>query len=130
MSGTPALERTRAAAYFRLGVIRPGEFLPVSASSGTRREKQSPQAARLLSWKALGDNMIRTQISLDKKEYESAKQQAAALGISLAEFIRRAVRERLPVQGDGPWMKYAGFVESGNPRSSQSIDEIVYGSKD
>ena len=79
---------------------------------------------------ALGDNMIRTQVSLDKKEYESAKQQAAALGISLAEFIRRAVRERLPVHGDGPWMKYAGFVESGNPRSSQSIDEIVYGSKD
>ncbi len=79
---------------------------------------------------APGDNMIRTQVSLDKKEYESAKQQAAALGISLAEFIRRAVRERLPVHGDGPWMKYAGFVESGNPCSSQSIDEIVYGSKD
>ena len=77
-----------------------------------------------------GDNMIRTQISLDKKEYESAKRQAAALGISLAEFVRRAVRERLPVHADGPWMKYAGFVESGNPRSSQSIDEIVYGSKD
>ena len=79
---------------------------------------------------AQGDNMIRTQVSLDRREYESAKHQAAALGISLAEFIRRAVRERLPVPGDGPWMKYAGFVESGNPRSSQSIDEIVYGSKD
>jgi hypothetical protein len=79
---------------------------------------------------ALGDNMIRTQVSLDKEEYELAKQQAAALGISLAEFIRRAVRERLPVHGDGPWMKYAGFVQSGDPRSSQSIDEIVYGSKD
>lgn len=74
--------------------------------------------------------MIRTQISLDQKEYESAKKQAASLGISLAEFIRRAVRERLPVHGDAPWMRYAGFVESGNPRSSQSIDEIVYGSKD
>jgi hypothetical protein len=74
--------------------------------------------------------MIRTQVSLDKKEYDSAKQEAATLGISLAEFIRRAVRERLPVNADGPWMKYAGFVDSGNPRSSQSIDEIVYGSKD
>jgi hypothetical protein len=80
--------------------------------------------------KAAGDNMIRTQVSLDKNEYASAKRQAAALGISLAEFMRRAVREQLPLQGDGPWMKYAGFVESGNPRSSQSIDEIVYGSKD
>jgi hypothetical protein len=74
--------------------------------------------------------MIRTQVSLHKNEYESAKQEAAALGISLAEFIRRAVRERLPQHGDAPWMKYAGLVESGNPRSSQSIDEIVYGSKD
>jgi hypothetical protein len=74
--------------------------------------------------------MIRTQVSLDTNEYDSAKRQAAALGISLAEFIRRAVREQLPVRGDGPWMKYAGFVESGDRRSSQSIDEIVYGRKD
>lgn len=74
--------------------------------------------------------MIRTQISLDKNEYAAAKRQAAVLGISLAEFIRRAVRERLPVDDGGPWMKYAGFVESGNAGSSQSIDEIVYGSKD
>ena len=79
--------------------------------------------------KVAGDNTIRTQVSLDKNEYESAKRQAAALGISLAEFIRRAVRERLPLHGDGPWMKYAGLVESGNPRSSHSIDEIVYGNK-
>jgi hypothetical protein len=74
--------------------------------------------------------MLRTQISLEKAEYDMAKKEAAALGISLAEFIRRAVRERLPVSGGGPWMKYAGFVESGNPRSSQSIDDIVYGAKD
>jgi hypothetical protein len=74
--------------------------------------------------------MIRTQVSLDRKEYDSAKKEAAALGISLAEFIRRAVREHLPVHSQGPWMKYAGFVESGDRHSSQSIDEIVYGSKD
>jgi hypothetical protein len=74
--------------------------------------------------------MIRTQVSLDKEEYDSAKKQAAALGISVAEFIRRAVREHLPVRGEGTWMKYAGFVESGDRHSSQSIDEIVYGAKD
>lgn len=74
--------------------------------------------------------MIHTQVSLNKNECESAKRQAAALGISLAEFIRRAVREQLHVRGDGPWMKYAGFVESGDRRSSQSIDEIVYRSKE
>lgn len=74
--------------------------------------------------------MIRTQVSLDKNEYELAKAQAAALGISIAEFIRRAVREQLPVHSDGAWMKYAGFVETGDPRSSQSIDDLVYGAKD
>ena len=74
--------------------------------------------------------MIRTQISLEKTEYDLARAQAAALGISVAEFIRRAVREMLPVNGEGPWMKYAGFVESGDSHSSQSIDELVYGTKD
>jgi hypothetical protein len=74
--------------------------------------------------------MIRTQVSFEKADYHSAKKQAAALGISLAEFVRRAVREHLPVPGQGPWMKYAGFVESGDRHSSQSIDEIAYGGKD
>ena len=73
--------------------------------------------------------MIRTQISLDRDEYDLAKMQAAALGISIAELIRRAVREQLPVPGEGAWMKYAGFVATGDPNSSQSIDEIVYGTK-
>jgi hypothetical protein len=86
--------------------------------------------SRLLSCTIVGDNMIRTQISLDESEYDLTKREAAALGISVAEFIRRAVRQRLPVPGEGAWMKYAGFVATGDPDSSQSIDEIVYGTKD
>jgi hypothetical protein len=74
--------------------------------------------------------MIRTQISLDKNEYDQAKKQAAALGISVAEFVRRAVREKLPVHTGAPWMKYSGFVATGDAQSSQSIDDLVYGSKD
>jgi len=74
--------------------------------------------------------MIRTQVSLDEHEYAVAKKEAHSLGISVAEFVRRAVREALPPRGVGSWMKFAGFVETGNPRSSQSIDEIVYGQKD
>ena len=74
--------------------------------------------------------MIRTQVSLDEHEYAAAKTEARTLGISVAEFVRRAVREALPFRGEGPWMKYAGFVETGNPRSSQAVDEIVYGQKD
>jgi hypothetical protein len=73
--------------------------------------------------------MIRTQISLDKEEYNLARKEAAALGISIAEFVRRAVRMQLPARSEGAWMKYAGFVETGDSNSSQSIDEIVYGTK-
>jgi ribbon-helix-helix CopG family protein len=79
---------------------------------------------------SVGDNVIRTQISLDKQEYALAREEAQSLGISVAEFVRRAIRERLPVSQDAPWMRYAGMVESGDPRSSRSIDEVVYGSKD
>lgn len=80
--------------------------------------------------KSARDNMIRTQISLDEHEYELVKKQARALGISTAELVRRAVRDMLPPVEDRPWMRFAGFVESGSSHSSQSIDEIVYGSKD
>ena len=74
--------------------------------------------------------MIRTQVSLDKHEYALAKREAKALGISVAEFVRRAVRDKLPAAGERPWMRYVGMVESGDPRSSQSIDDVIYGSKD
>lgn len=76
------------------------------------------------------DNMIRTQISLDQQEYELVKREAKAMGISVAEFVRRAIRLGLPARGQAPWMRYAGLVESGNPASSQTVDEVVYGSKD
>ena len=74
--------------------------------------------------------MIRTQITLDEQEYELAKREARSQGISVAEFVRRAIRATLPPTGERPWMRFAGMVESGNRRSSQSIDEIVYGTKD
>ena len=74
--------------------------------------------------------MIRTQISLDEKEYDLAKREAKALGISVAELVRRALRQTLPTDDGKPWMRYAGLVESGDPLSSQSIDDVVYGTKD
>lgn len=73
--------------------------------------------------------MIRTQISLDRHEYALLKKAAKALGISVAELVRRAVRRELPSSSDAPWMRYAGFVESGNSQSSETVDEIVYGSR-
>jgi len=74
--------------------------------------------------------MIRTQVSLDDQDYALARKEAKGLGISVAEFVRRAIRRTLPPSGQAPWMRYAGLVESGNHRSSQSVDDIVYGSKD
>jgi hypothetical protein len=46
--------------------------------------------------------MIRTHVSLDPKEYELVRKEARALGVSIAEFVRRAVRDKLPVAGDAP----------------------------
>ena len=71
--------------------------------------------------------MIRTQISLSEQEYVAARNEAAQLGISLAELLRRSLRTMIPADESKPWMRYAGLVESGDPRSSRCIDEIVYG---
>jgi hypothetical protein len=74
--------------------------------------------------------MIRAQVSLEDVEYELARKEARALGISVAEFLRGAVRQSLPPAAAAPWMRYAGLVESGDPRSSQSVDDVVCGPKD
>jgi hypothetical protein len=74
--------------------------------------------------------MIRTQVSLPKEEYDAAKAEAERLGISLAELLRRSLRAILPARDPRPWMKFAGSVSSGDPHSSQRIDEVVYGHKE
>lgn len=74
--------------------------------------------------------MVRTQISLSETEYAAAKAEAERLGISLAELLRRSLREMLRPESDPPWMRYAGMVESGDSQSSVHVDEIVYGNKD
>lgn len=74
--------------------------------------------------------MIRTQISLSEKDYEAAKNEAAKLGISLAELLRRSLRSVIPVDESKPWMRYAGMVETGEAHASRHIDDIVYGRKD
>ena len=73
--------------------------------------------------------MIRTQVSLFDHEYEAAKLEAGRLGISLAELLRRSLRSVIPVDESKPWMRYAGMVESGDPQSSRTIDDVIYGQK-
>ena len=73
------------------------------------------------------DNMIRTQISVDRELYERAKSMARRQGISLAELCRRSLRETLsrePV--NKPWMAYAGILD-GEADDSGTVDEVVYG---
>ncbi len=74
--------------------------------------------------------MIRTQISLSAEEYKAAKREARRLGISLAELLRRSLRTVLPFDESKPWMSYAGMVESGDPKSSRKIDEVIYGQEE
>ena len=74
--------------------------------------------------------MLRTQISLTPAEMRAARQEAKRLGISLAELLRRSLRTLLPSDDSKPWMRYAGMIESGDARSSQRIDDVIYGQKD
>jgi hypothetical protein len=74
--------------------------------------------------------MIRTQVSLSDREYRAAKREAARLGISLAELLRRSLRTLLPTDEAKPWMRYAGMIETGDRQASQKIDDVVYGQKD
>lgn len=69
--------------------------------------------------------MVRTQIRLTEEEYKAAKQEARRLGISLAEPLRRSLRTLLPADEGRPWMRYAGSIESGDPASSQTVDDLV-----
>jgi hypothetical protein len=73
--------------------------------------------------------MIRTQISLDERAYRDAKQEARREGISLAEFLRRAVAAALAGRRPRtkPWMRHAGTLSSGDPDASVSVDDVVYG---
>ncbi len=51
------------------------------------------------------------------------------LAVAEAELLRRSLRAVIPADESKPWMRYAGMVETGDPRSSERIDEIVYGTE-
>lgn len=73
--------------------------------------------------------MARVHFSLSDAEHNAAKREAARLGISLAELLRRSLRAMIPGEKPKPWMRFAGMVDSGDPQSSQKVDEVVYGIK-
>lgn len=73
--------------------------------------------------------MIRTQISIDASTYREAKEEARRQGISVAEFVRRAMLASLGrrKRSKQPWMRFAGVLASGDPQASRSVDRVVYG---
>jgi hypothetical protein len=73
--------------------------------------------------------MVRTQVSLDEDAYREAKAEAKRQGVSLAEYLRRAVAAALASRrsAERPWMRHAGTMSSGDPGASKSVDEVVYG---
>ena len=73
--------------------------------------------------------MIRTQVSLDERAYRDARAEAARQGVSLAEFLRRALAAALADRHrrERPWMRHAGALSSGDPGASISVDDVVYG---
>ena len=73
--------------------------------------------------------MIRTQVSLDPEAYRAAKEQARREGVSIAEFVRRAVARSLrkPPGKRRAWMRYAGILSSGDANASSHVNEVVYG---
>jgi Ribbon-helix-helix protein, copG family len=73
--------------------------------------------------------MVRTQISLEAEAYREAKAEARREGISLAEFLRRAVALALTrrPRAERPWMRHAGALASGARDASRTVDEVVYG---
>jgi len=73
--------------------------------------------------------MIRITVSIEEHEYFLAKTEARSMRISVAEFARRALQQALQPVGRRPWMRFAGLVETGDPRSSRSIDQTLYGTR-
>ncbi|MDO8485116.1 MAG: hypothetical protein Q7S35_09245 [Candidatus Limnocylindrales bacterium] len=70
--------------------------------------------------------MQRTQITLDPTEHRRARRRAAELGISLAEYVRRLVRQDLEgptVHGDP--MSLFALGDSGGSDVSTAKDAYV-----
>jgi len=70
--------------------------------------------------------MVRTQISLDAADLQAAKHAAAERGISLAEFVRQAIRaqldQRQPPTGISAIFGIAGPAE---PIPVDQMDRLV-----
>ena len=71
------------------------------------------------------------QITLPEDLASELKRESARLEISLAEFIRETMREKLarrPLAAEGhPFAEIIGIVDDGETDVAARVDEILYG---
>jgi Ribbon-helix-helix protein, copG family len=75
--------------------------------------------------------MKRLQISIEPELDEAVARRAEEQGLSKAEVIRRCVREEIrplpPIEEDPLYKLFKSPVEDGDPNSSMTVNEVVYG---
>jgi hypothetical protein len=72
--------------------------------------------------------MVRTQIALDSEDHRRAKRRAAEQGISLAEYVRRAVRHNLGGEAERPKAHISeifGIGSSGGSNIAKHKDRYI-----
>jgi hypothetical protein len=62
------------------------------------------------------------------EDHKALKAAAKPADVQVAES--HSLRTPLPEDRKRPWMRFAGMVESGHTDASQTVDELVYRSKD
>lgn len=75
--------------------------------------------------------MKRLQISIEPELDAAVERRADEEGLSKAEVIRRCVRERVkplpPIEKDPLFKMFMDPVEGGDPNSSMTVNDVVYG---
>lgn len=71
--------------------------------------------------------MVRTQIALDSEDHRRAKRRASEQGISLAEYVRRAVRHDLgePQRPKADISEISGLFDSGGSDIAKHKDRYI-----
>jgi hypothetical protein len=75
------------------------------------------------------EDMKRLQISIEEELDDALERQARMESTSKAALIRRYVRAQLePVSSpeDDPIWDLVGFIRTGSPDDSRSVDDVVY----
>jgi Ribbon-helix-helix protein, copG family len=75
--------------------------------------------------------MKRLQISIEPELDRAVERRAEEEGLSKAEVIRRCVREKVeplpPIEDDPLFKMFMAPVKGGDPNSSMTINDVVYG---